>query len=426
MAFLNSIGKVVWGAPMLTLFLFTALRFSFKSKFFQIRRFPFIIKETIGSSISHRNGGISEFSAFCSVLGACIGTGNIVGVSTALYSGGPGVVFWMWVSAIFSMMTAYAENYLGTLYHIKDSLGKFSGGAFAYIEKGLKMKKLAKIYAFFSLASAIGMGNLTQSNSLSDSLKNTFGLSTYISGAFCALICYLVIWGGIKRIAKFQTVTVPLMSLVYLVLSLAILLRFKDNIIPSIMLILKEAFTLKSVRGYGIYKAMQFGVSRGVFSNEAGLGSSTLIHNEANIGDGKKQGMWAIAEVFTDTVFMCTLTALVILVSTGNSYTKLFGAELSSFAYGSIGAIGTKAIGILTSVFAFTSLTGCSFYGEKSLQYLTVKNHSRAYKLIYAVLIFIGCINPPKIIWTIADIFNGIMAIPNLFAINVLGNKVEY
>lgn len=426
MAFLDSISKVVWGIPMFILFLFTSLRFSVKSRFFQIRRFPFIIKETIGSSFKFHRGGISEFSAFCSVLGACIGTGNIVGVSTALYSGGPGVVFWMWISALFSMMTAYSENYLGNLYHIKDALGKLSGGAFAYMEKGVKMKKLAKIYALFSLGSAIGMGNMTQSNSLSDSLKNTFSIPTYISGAFCALICFMVIWGGIKRIAKFQTVAVPLMSLVYLVLSLAILIRYKDNVIPAIIMILKEAFTFRSIKGYGIYKAMRFGISRGVFSNEAGLGSSTLIHNEANMDNGRKQGMWAITEVFTDTVFMCTLTALVILVSTGNSYTYLFGAELSSLAYGSIGVLGTKAIGILTSVFAFTSLTGCSFYGEKSLQYLTNKGNTRIYKVIYSIIVFIGCINPPKIIWTIADIFNGLMAIPNLFAINVLGSKVEY
>ena len=426
MAILNSICNVVWGAPMLTLFLFTALRFSFKSRFFQIRKFPYIIKNTIGSSLNLRNGGISEFSAFCSVLGACIGTGNIVGVATALYSGGPGVVFWMWISAIFSMMTSYAENYLGASYHIKDSLGRLCSGAFAYIEKGVKMKYLAKIYALFSIASAIGMGNLTQSNSFSDSLKNTFGISTYVSGGICAILCFMVIWGGIKRIAKFQTVCVPVMSFIYLTLSLTILLKFKENIVPSIILILREAFSLRSLKGYGIYKAMQYGISRGVFSNESGLGSSTLLHAEANIPDGKKQGMWAIAEVFTDTVFMCTLTALVILVSTKSSYTTLFGAELSTAAYSSLGNWGAKAIGVLTSVFAFTSLTGCSFYGEKSLQYLTHKKTSKIYKIVYAIIVFIGCTNPPKIIWTIADICNGLMALPNLFAINVLGSKVEY
>ncbi len=426
MALLNSIAEVVWGIPMLILFLFTAFRFSFNSNCLQIRKFPYVIKSTIGSSFNFKNGNISEFSAFCSVLGACIGTGNIVGVATALYSGGPGVVFWMWISAVLSMMTAYAENYLGSLYHIKDSLGKLRSGAFAYIEKGLGMKFLAKIYAFFSLASVVGMGNLTQSNSFSDSLKNSFNLSPYISGIICALLCFFVIWGGIKRIAKFQTFCVPFMSVVYLILSFTILLHFRSNIFPAVSLIIKEAFTLKSVSGYGMYKAMQYGISRGVFSNEAGLGSSTILHAEANIENGKKQGMWAMAEVFTDTVVMCTITALVILVSTGNSYVNLFGAELSAKAFGSVGIFGARITGVLTSVFAFTSLTGCSFYGEKSLEYLTGKNNRRLYKIIYTLLVFLGCINPPKIIWTIADICNGLMAVPNLFAINILGNKVEY
>lgn len=426
MAFLNSISEVVWGLPMLIFFLFTALRFSFKSRFFQIRKFPHIIKNTIGSSVSLKNGNISEFSAFCSVLGACIGTGNIVGVATALYSGGPGVVFWMWISAVFSMMTAYTENYLGSLYHITDSFGKLQSGSFAYIEKGLGMKTLAKIYAVFSLTSVIGMGNLTQSNSLSDSLKNTFNLSPNISGIICAVLCFAVIWGGIRRIARFQSFCVPFMTVVYLILSLSVIIRYRANLLPVVSVIIKEAFTIKSLKGYGMYKAIRYGVSRGVFSNEAGLGSSTLLHAEADMENGKKQGMWAIAEVFTDTVFMCTLTALVILVSTGDLYTELFGAELSSKAFGSIGTAGSKITGILTAVFAFTSLTGCSFYGEKSIQYLTGRKETRVYKILYTILVFIGCINPPKIIWTIADICNGFMAIPNLFAINILGKKADF
>ena len=426
MAFLSSVARVVWGVPMLILFIFTALRFTINSRFLQIRKFPFIIKSTIGSSISIRNGNISEFSAFCSVLGACIGTGNIVGVATAIYSGGPGVVFWMWISAVFSMMTAYSENYLGAIFSLKDSTGRFTQGAFAYIEKGLKMKALGKIYALFSLASAIAMGNMTQSNSFSDSLKNSFNISPYLSGAICAILCLIVILGGIKRIAKFQTLCVPIMSLLYLVLSFSILIHFRQNIIPVLSLILKEAFSLKSIKGYSMYKAMQYGISRGVFSNEAGLGSSTLLHAEANITSGKQQGMWAMTEVFVDTVLMCTLTAFVILVSTDNLYTTLFGAALSSKAFSSIGALGSRSIGILTSVFAFTSLTGCSFYGERSLEHLTGKPCRTIYKIIYAFIVFIGCINPPKIIWTIADICNGLMAIPNLFAINILGNKIEY
>lgn len=425
--FLNAVGSVVWGAPMLFVFIFTAFRFSFNSKFFQIRGFFTMLKETLFKMFSKtESNGISQFGAFCSVLGACIGTGNIVGVATAIYSGGAGTVFWMWISAFLSMMTAYSENFLGVQYRRKDKYGILQGGAFSYIENGLKMKGLAKAYAFFSLFSAIGMGNLTQSNSVTESLVIGFNFNKYIVGAIISFLCLFIIIGGVKRIAKFGTVAVPFMTIAYLILSIWILIKFKDNIVPCIILIFKEAFSLKALNGYGIFKAMRYGISRGVFSNEAGLGSSTLLHAESNNQKGETQGMWAMLEVFIDTVFLCTITALVILVSTNNSQTKLFGADLSIFAYSTIGEIGRKGIALLTAVFAFTSLSSCSFYGEKSFSYLFGKKYIKLYKFVYIILVFIGSVNPPKIIWEFADICNGLMAIPNLFAINCLGKEVEY
>ena len=424
---LNAIGSVVWGPPMLFIFIFTALRFSLGSKLFQLRGFFTMLKGTLFKMFSKtENGGISQFGAFCSVLGACIGTGNIVGVATAIYSGGAGTVFWMWISAFLSMMTAYSENFLGVKYRRTDKYGILQGGAFSYIENGLKMKGLAKAYACFSLFSAIGMGNLTQSNSVAQSLSVGFGFSKYIVGIIIALLCLFIITGGVKRIASFGTVAVPFMTIAYLVLSILILVKFKDNIIPCIILIFKEAFSLKAINGYGMLKAMRYGISRGVFSNEAGLGSSTLIHAESNNQNGEAQGMWAMLEVFIDTVFLCTITALVILVSTDNAHHKLFGADLSVKAYSSIGEIGKKGIALLTAIFAFTSLSSCSFYGEKSFSYLLGKKHIKLYKAIYIIIVFIGCINPPKIIWEFADICNGLMAIPNMFAINCLGKEVEY
>ncbi len=425
--FLNAVGSVVWGAPMLFIFIFTASRFTLQSRFYQIRGFFTMLKETVGKMFKKtETNGISQFGAFCSVLGACIGTGNIVGVATAIYSGGPGTVFWMWISAILAMMTAYSENYLGVKYRKKDKYGNFQGGSFSYIENGTKMKGLAKAYAFFSLFSAIGMGNLTQSNSVSQALGTGFNLNKYIVGIICCLLCFIIISGGVKRISKFGTITVPFMTMAYLILSFCILIKFKENVIPCIILIFKEAFSLKALNGYGMYKAMRYGISRGVFSNEAGLGSSTLIHSESNNQKGETQGMWAMLEVFIDTVFLCTVTALVILVSTNNSHTRLFGADLSILAYSSIGEIGRKGIALLTAVFAFTSLSSCSFYGEKSFSYLFGKKYIKFYKAIYVILVFIGSVNPPKIIWELADICNGLMAIPNLFAINCLGKEVEY
>ncbi len=425
--FLNSVNSVVWGIPMLLLFIFTACRFTFSGKFFQIRGIKKILKSTLGNVFKRNHGeGVSQFGAFCSVLGACIGTGNIVGVATAIYAGGPGTVFWMWISAIFSMMTAYAENYLGIAYTKKDSSGHILGGAFAYIEKGVGLKALAKAYAVFCFFSAMGMGNLTQSNSVASSLCVGFGINEYITGTVVAVLSLIIISGGIKRIATFGTVAVPLMSVGYLILSFAVLWKFKENLLPSMVLIFKEAFSIKALSGYGIYKAARYGISRGVFSNEAGLGSSTIMHSQVETADGKTQGMWAMLEVFIDTVFLCTVTAAVILVSTNTTNTNLFGAELSSVAYGSIGEIGKKGIALMTAVFAFTSLASCSFYGEKSFEYLFSDKYSKLYKALYIILSFIGCVNSPKIIWTFADICNGLMAVPNLFALNCLAKEVEY
>ena len=386
-----------------------------------------MFRETIFKMFSKtENGGISQFGAFCSVLGACIGTGNIVGVATAIYSGGAGTVFWMWISAILSMMTAYSENYLGVKYRRKDKYGNLQGGAFSYIESGIKMKGLARVYAFFSLFSVIGMGNLTQSNSVSEALSSGFNVNKYIVGVICAFLCLAIIIGGMKRISQFGTIVVPFMTIAYLILSFMVLFRFRQNIIPAVLLVFKEAFSIRAINGYGMLKAMRYGVSRGVFSNEAGLGSSTLIHAESNNQNGETQGMWAMLEVFIDTVFLCTITALVILVTKSNFNTQLYGADLSVTAYSTIGEIGKKGIAMLTAVFAFTSLSSCSFYGEKSFSYLFGKRHIKLYKAFYIILVFIGSLNPPKIIWEFADICNGLMAIPNLFAINCLGKEVEF
>lgn len=419
---IDCVNSVVWGTPMLVFFIYTALRFTVHSRFLQLHPIR-ILKNTLSDIFRKEKDqkGISQFSAFCSVLGACIGTGNIVGVATALYSGGAGTVFWMVVSALFSMMTAYSENYLGIKYTTDKALG-----AFAYIENGVKMKGLAKAYAFFCLMSALGMGNMTQSNSISAALKSSFGISPFITAGICALLCLVIITGGMKRIAKAQTLVVPVMCIFFFGLCGVILMKHKADILPCLRLIFKEAFTLRALGGYGIYKAARYGISRGVFSNEAGLGSSTLIHAQARNKNGEKQGSWAMLEVFTDTILMCSLTAVVMLVATNYNKNNLFGAELSAEAFSAAGSIGKGGVGILTAIFAFMSLTGCSFYGEKGFEYLFGKKHIGLYKVIYIILVFAGGINSPRLIWSLADICNGLMAIPNLFAINCLAREVNY
>lgn len=424
---LNSIGSVIWGAPMLFFFLFVSLYFTVKSGFFQIRGVKVWVKETVGSIFKEDNAspthdGISRFGAFCSVLAACIGTGNIVGVATAVYSGGAGTVFWMWLSAIFSMMTAYAENYLG----IKYKKGG-RGGAFYYIRDGVKMPLLSKVYAAFCLLSTLGMGNMAQSNSVTSSLFSRFGFNTYLTAAATAALCYIIIKGGVKRISRFSEITVPAMSALYLALSFAVLFSRRKYILPAVKSIFKEAFSFKALNGYGMLKAMRYGISRGVFSNEAGLGSSTIIHSEADGATPKEQGMWAMFEVFCDTVFLCTVMALVILVSGKHDESpSLYGAELSIAAYSVLGRPFENGIAVLTAVFAFASLTGCSFYGEKSAQYLFGTRAVKIYKVVFLCLAFAGGICAPRLIWSVADIFNGLMAVPNLFSLVVLRNEVSF
>lgn len=426
-SFLNAVGSVVWGIPMLIFFLFTSLRFTLKSRFFQFTGIKKIIKLTLGSMLKEKNdGGISQFSAFCSVLGACIGTGNIVGVATAIYSGGAGTVFWMIISAVFSMMTAYAENCLGVVYRRKDRYGVVTGGAFSYIENGLKMKGLAKVFAFFCLMSAVGMGNMTQSNSIAESLKSGFSVPPVITGTVVAVLCFLIISGGVNRIAKVQTVTVPLMSLFYFIISATVIIKFRSNILPCISLIFKEAFSLKAVSGFGMYKAARYGIARGVFSNEAGLGSSTILHSQAENQNGETQGAWAMLEVFIDTVLMCSITAIVLLVGTNCNENNLYGANFSVEAYSTIGEIGKKGVAVLTGIFAFSSLASCSFYGEKSFEYLFGKKYTKLYKLCYVVLAFSGSVNSAQTVWSFADICNGLMAVPNLFALNCLAGEVTF
>ncbi len=425
--FLYALNGVVWGAPMLIFFILTGLRISVKSQFFQIRGFNTSLRIFLKSIFyKNSNTGISQFSAFCSVLGACIGTGNIVGVATALYSGGPGSVFWMIFSACFSMMTAYAENFLGAKYTGKYRQIKNTIGSFSYIENGLKIKGLSKIYAVLFLMSVMGMGNMAQSNSLSEVLKVNFNTPKIYTAIAISIIAYIIIRSGIKGLSKFQTFIIPVAVIFYCIVSFWVLFKFRHNILPTIELIFHEAFSIRALNGFGMYKAIRYGVSRGVFSNEAGLGSSTLLHAQAQSSDGKTQGISAMLEVFIDTILMCGLTALVILVSTDIFENKLYGAQLSVAAYSTIGSIGKNGISILTAIFAFTSLTGCSFYGEKSFQHLFGEKHANLYKVFYCILVFAGSLNSPEIIWEIADICNALMAIPNLFAVNCLLHEVEY
>jgi AGCS family alanine or glycine:cation symporter len=289
------------------------------------------------------------------------------------------------------------------------------------------MPLLSKVYAVFCLLSTLGMGNMTQANSITASLKSGFHSPPLITGIVVVILCFLVIKSGVKGISKVSEIIVPVMTISYLLLSFGVLFIFGNRIIPVINLIFKEAFSLKAISGYGMFRAMRYGISRGVFSNEAGLGSSTIIHSETENTTPENQGMWAMFEVFCDTIFLCTIMALVILVSgTFTPDGQLYGAELSVASYSVLGELGKKGIAVLTAVFSFASLLGCSFYGEKSAEYLFTHKAVKPYKFIYLLLALLGSIVSPQLIWSISDIFNGLMAVPNLFALFILRKEVEF
>lgn len=423
------VSSFVWGAPMLAAFLGTGAFLSFRSRFFQI----FGIREWVGRTVAdafksrkekRSDGSVSQFSALTSALAACLGTGNIIGVAAAISSGGAGSVFWMLVSAVLGMMTCCCENTLAVSYRAKDIYGRVCGGPMYYIENGLGMRKTAKLYAFLLLGASLGMGNMTQANAVTESLVS-FGAKPVVVSAVLAAVLAASVMGGLRRIAAISEKLVPVLSVCFVAACIAVIFKNIGNLIPSIALILKEAFTVKAVSGYGMAKAVRYGVSRGVFSNEAGLGSNTLIHACADCDEPAVQGMWGILEVGIDTVFMCTLTALAILTSgVWQANPDLSGVELCSAVFESVfGAAGRLILGISTCLFAFGTLLAWSYYGKSGAEYLFGIRGGRYYNAFYVAAAFVGGIMSLESVWSLSDTFNGLMAVPNLFALLSLSGE---
>ena len=320
----KSFNSILWGPPMLVGFIGTGLLMSIRSGFFQLTHIKKWMGATLGAifrSKQTRTAGehsISQFQALSAALAACIGTGNIVGVSTALCAGGPGAVFWMVVSAVLGMMTACAENILGIKYRYRDSKNEWMGGAMVYMERGLGLKKTAKVFCVLLVISSLGIGNMTQANSVSQALDTLFSVNPYIVGAIGAVLVLAVIAGGIKRIAAAAEKLIPAMTVIFTLACAAVIFKNIRSLPGVIAMIFTEAFSFKAAvggaAGYGILLAARYGISRGVFSNEAGLGSSAIIHAAAETDSPASQGYWGILEVFLDTVVMCTVTALTVLV----------------------------------------------------------------------------------------------------------------
>ena len=467
----SEINAVIWGAFGLLLLVGTGIVVTALTKFFQVTHIGLWFKHTLGSLFnkdvikhSKEKGSISPFQALCTALAATVGTGNIAGVAAAICIGGAGAVFWMWVAAFFGMMTNYSENVLGIYFRRKNENGEWSGGAMYYLADGLGKKKamkyvgkiLAVLFCIFAMLASFGIGSMGQVNKIVTNVAQAFdvsalssievftGVSLYniILGALIMILTALITLGGLKRIANVAEKIVPFMVVLYVLGSLAIIGINIESILPAFKAIFVNAFKPEAFVGGGIGavvgKVITQGFKRGVFSNEAGLGSSVMVHSNSNIKEPVKQGMWGIFEVFADTMVVCTMTALVILTAgglDGGVFNVLTGeiaegytdATLVAGAFNSVfswGGIGQKFIAIAMFLFAFTTVLGWSHYGSKAWEYLFGAKTTVIFRIIHVCTVIFGAVLTSSLAWDISDTFNGLMMIPNLIGVLALSPLV--
>ncbi|WP_297637305.1 sodium:alanine symporter family protein [uncultured Clostridium sp.] len=423
--FLTAVNNFVWGPPLLIMLVGTGVYLTIKLNFLQITKLKLALKLVFKKDDEgNEEGDVSSFGALCTALSATIGTGNIVGVATAIKAGGPGALFWMWVAAFFGMTTKYAEGVLAIKYREFNSKGEVNGGPMYYIQNGLKNKWLAKIFAFFGVLVALfGIGTFAQVNSISEGMKNSFNIPIGITAIIVTILVALVTLGGIKRISKVSEMVVPAMAVLYIAAVLVIII-FNIGQVPGVIgIIVKSAFNPEAVLGgtLGItfIMAMQKGVSRGVFSNEAGLGSAPIAAAAAKTKEPVKQGLISMTGTFFDTIIICSMTGIAIVL-TGVYSGSLDGASLTTAAFEigfPIPVVGKYIVNIGLIFFAFTTIIGWNYYGEKCIGYLWGEKAVKPFKIIYIVLVGIGSFISLDVIFISADIVNGLMAIPNLIAL---------
>jgi AGCS family alanine or glycine:cation symporter len=448
----NAVNGFVWGLPMLILLVGTGILMTALTKLFQVTHFKHWVKNTIGGIFKDKHvtahtgkedTQISQFQSLCTALAATIGTGNIAGVAAAIVAGGPGAIFWMWIVAFFGMMTNFSENVLGIYYRRRNERNEWCGGAMYYLKDGLGAKKgckqigaiLAVLFSVFCVLASFGIGNMSQINSIAVNMNSAFGIPFVASGLFLMIIAGLVIVGGLKRIAAVTERLVPFMAVIYLVGALIVFFANINQVGAVFTSIIKGAFGLKAVGGgivgSGIAYALQWGMKRGVFSNEAGLGSSVMVHSSSNVREPVIQGMWGIFEVFADTIIVCTLTAFAVLSSglvdleTGTVLSDQVSTALVAEAFSTIfGKAGSAFIAIAILFFAFSTVLGWSQYGSKGFEYLFGTKAIKFYQVVFVVFIFVGATMDLSLAWDLSDTFNGMMAIPNLIGVIALSGTV--
>ncbi|MFP4152108.1 MAG: alanine/glycine:cation symporter family protein [Alkalispirochaeta sp.] len=433
----GAVGGFAWGPVMITLLFATGLILSVGTKIVQYRKLGFAFKLLV--SKSEGEGDISPFAALMTSLSATIGTGNIAGVATAIALGGPGAVFWMWITAILGGATKFSEAVLAVKYRVTDEAGEKSGGPMHYASKGMEEKYggnwkwLGWLFAFFAFFASIGIGNMVQSNSVAAALNNQLGVPFWITGVVLAVAVGLVIIGGIKSIARVAEAIVPIMSIIYIIGSLIIIFINFEVLGEAFGWIFGNAFTDKAVGGGLLGSVIRFGVARGIFSNEAGLGSAPIAHAASQTNDPVRQGIIASLGSFIDTIVICTMTALVILTSAVLTMPEgvmeirdgLNGADLTTAAYrAQLPGFGGFVVSFGLVFFAFSTMLTWYFYGFKSLEYITNRKFAEQYKWVWVILSFLGAIASLDFVWNISDAFNGLMAIPNLVALIALSPVV--
>lgn len=421
----QDISDIVWGYPLLILLMGTHIFLTIRLKFIQ-RFIGYAIKISFKRE-KEGEGDISQFGALTTALAATIGTGNIVGVATAVAAGGPGAVLWMWLTGVFGIATKYSEALLSVKFRITTPSGLMAGGPMYVLERGMKKKWLGIIFAVFTAVAAFGIGNMVQSNSISVMVNETFHIDHWITGIILTILTAIVIIGGIKSIAAWCEKLVPFMAVFYVIGCLIILIINYASIPEALKLIVSTAFTgqaaIGGFLGAGMKEAIRYGVARGLFSNESGLGSAPIVAAAAQTKNPVRQALVSSTGTFWDTVVVCAITGLV-LVNSGEWMKGLHGAALTKTAFADIPVVGpiVLTVGLLT--FVFSTILGWSYYGEKAAEYLFGGKVIQPYRWIWVAAVFIGSVLALPLVWSLADIANGLMAIPNLISLIVLNSII--
>ncbi|MBP8875739.1 MAG: sodium:alanine symporter family protein [Neisseria sp.] len=430
--FFDTLGGWVWGPAMLVLLVGTGVWLTLMLRGLQFSMLWFALKQAFKphgkkEDGSDHEGDISHFGALMTALSATIGTGNIAGVATAVVLGGPGAVFWMWITAIFGMATKYGEGVLAVKYRVVNKKGEMSGGPMYYIERGLNMKWMALLFALFGTIASFGIGSSVQSNSVAMSIKSSFNIDPWITGVILTVLTGIVILGGIKSIAKAASIIVPFMAIFYVLGGLVIIVLHIDMLWPAVDKILTEAFNFSAAAGGMAGAAIRYGVARGVFSNEAGMGSAPIAAAAAKTDHPVRQGLVSMTGTFLDTIIVCSITGIVLVMGilSNQSPAGETGAALTTHTFNNmLPGPGGWIVTFGLIFFAYSTILGWCYYGEKCAAYVFGDGFVPAYRVIYVITVMLGTVASLDLVWSAADTFNGLMAIPNLIALLLLSKVI--